>query len=252
MEQRDRYRSQVRAGAAGVRFHANTGVVPGLVLVAVGALFFLNNLHIFHVRDWLRFWPAVLIAIGIVKLVDSTYSGGRVFGGILVGFGGLYLARTLGYIDIGMGEIWPLFLVGLGLLLLVQRTGEWHVQFPDPSGTPVAGSGALKIDAVFSGRKRVVTSQDFPGGEVTAVFGGVELDLRQAGMAGDSALLEINAIFGGVELKIPRNWSVVMQGVGIFGGFSDSSFQPEPAQGPGVKQLIVKGSATFGGVEVKN
>jgi hypothetical protein len=224
--------------------------------VAVGALFFLNNLHIFYVRDWLRFWPAILVAIGIVKLVDSTYNGGRVFGGILIGFGGIFLARTLGYIDIGMREIWPLFLIGLGLLLLVQRTGEWHVVFPDPSGTRAASAeplkGALKIDAVFGGAKRVLTTQDFQGGEVVAIFGGVELDLRQTGMVADSAVLEINAVFGGVELKIPRNWSAVVQGVGIFGGYSDNSFQPDPALAPGVKQLIVKGAAVFGGVDVKN
>ena len=97
-----------------------------------------------------------------------------------------------------------------------------------------------------------MTSQDFQGGEVVAIFGGVELDLRQAGMTGDSAVLEINAIFGGVEIKIPRNWSAVVEGVGIFGGYADNSFQPDPAQGPGVKQLIVKGVAAFGGVDVKN
>jgi hypothetical protein len=187
-----------------------------------------------------------------VKLVDSRYAGGRVFGGIVAGFGAIFMARTLGYIDIGMREIWPLFLVGLGLMMLVQRTTEWHVKIPDPTGARTVGSGTVKIDAVFSGSKRVVTSQEFQGGEVVAVFGGVELDLRQAGMTGSSAVLEINAIFGGVELKIPRDWSAVVEGVGIFGGYADNAIQPEPANGPGVKQLIVKGVAAFGGVEVKN
>lgn len=261
MEQFDSYRRHHRIHG-GFVFRSNSGVIPGLVLVAVGALFFLNNLHIFYIRDWFKFWPAILIAAGIVKLVDSTYSGGRVFGGILAGFGGIFLARNLGYIDIGMREIWPLFLVGLGLLLLVQRTGEFHVKFPDPpdvivgmstgTGTRATGAGTVKIDAVFGGAKRVVTSQDFQGGEVVAVFGGVELDLRQAGMTGDSAVVEINAIFGGVEIRIPRNWSAVVEGVGIFGGYADNSLQPDPAQGSGVKQLIVRGVAAFGGVDVKN
>ena len=233
-----------------------------MILVGVGALFFLNNLHIFYIRDWFRFWPALLIAGGIVKLVDSNYAGGRVFGGVVAGIGGIFLARSLGYIDIGMREIWPLFLVGLGLLLLVQRTWEFHLKFSDPAATgtgasarvagPGAGAGAVRIDAIFGGSKRVVTSQDFQGGEVVAVFGGVELDLRQAGMTGDSAVVEINAIFGGVEIKIPRNWSAVVEGVGIFGGYADNSYQPDPAQGPGVKQLIVRGVAAFGGVDVKN
>jgi hypothetical protein len=258
MEQFDSYRRHRVRG--GVVFRSNSGVIPGLVLVAVGALFFLNNLHIIYVREWFKYWPAILIAAGIVKLVDSTYGGGRVFGGILAGFGAFFLARNLGYIDIGIREMWPLFLIGLGLLLLVQRTGEFHLKISDPvptglgagAGTRVSGAGTVKIDAVFGGAKRVVTSQDFRGGEVVAIFGGVELDLRQAGMTADSAILEINAIFGGVELKIPRNWSAVVEGVGIFGGYADNSLQPDPAQGPGVKQLIVKGIAAFGGVDVKN
>jgi hypothetical protein len=236
----------------GVVFKSNAGVLPGLILVAVGAIFFLNNLHIFYIHDIFRFWPAILIALGIVKLVDSSYGGGRVCGGILAALGGVFLARNLGYLDIGMYEIWPLFLIGLGILLLVQRTTEWHVKLPNPSGVRNVGANTLKVDAIFSGAKRVVTTQDFQGGEVTAVFGGIELDLRQAGMAADRAVLEINAVFGGVELKIPRNWSAVVEGVGIFGGYSDNSLQPDPSVIPVIKQLIVKGSAAFGGVEVKN
>ena len=63
-------------------------------------------------------------------------------------------------------------------------------------------------------------------------------------------LVDPNAIFGGVELKIPKSWSAVVQGAGIFGGYADETVQPDP--GPGVKQLIIRGTATFGGVEVKN
>ncbi|MBZ5619546.1 MAG: cell wall-active antibiotics response protein [Acidobacteriia bacterium] len=227
-------------------------MVPGLILIGVGALFFLSNLHIFYLREWVRFWPAILIAGGIVKLVDSTVAGGRVFGGVLVGFGGIFLARNLGYIDLGMREIWPLFLVGLGLLLLFQRTAEWHVKVPNPSEARVSDVNTLNVSAIFGGAKRVLTTQDFQGGHVLALFGGVELDLRQAAIVGDRAVLEIDAMFGGVELKIPQSWNAVVEGTGIFGGYADNTLQTNPALVPGVKQLIVKGAAVFGGVDVKN
>jgi len=231
---------------------SNSGLIPGLVLVAAGALFFLNNLHIIYIHEWVRFWPAILIAAGIVKLVDSTYAGGKLLGGILTGVGALLLARSLGYIDFGVRDIWPLFLIGIGILMLGQRTSDWHMQFPDAARARVSTADRVKIDTVFGGAKRVVTNQDFHGGEVVSVFGGVELDLRQAGMIADSAVLEINAIFGGVELKIPRNWSAVVEGVGIFGGYVDNTIQPENPEMLGVKRLVVRGAAIFGGVEVKN
>ncbi|HTS28306.1 MAG TPA: DUF5668 domain-containing protein [Bryobacteraceae bacterium] len=252
MEQFDNYNYWRHGERGGLVFRSNSGLIPGLILVGVGALFFLNNLHIFYIRDWFRFWPAILVAAGIVKLVDSTYPSGRVLGGILAGFGGIFLARALGFVDIGMREIWPLFLVGLGLLLLVQRNADWQMKLQVPGAPQVSKSGNVKVDAVLGGSKRVVTSQSFRGGEVTAVFGGVELDLRQANITEDSAVIEINAVFGGVEMKIPRNWSAVVQGIGIFGGYADNTVQPEPVLAPGVKQLIVRGAAVFGGVEVKN
>src|SRR6185369_7960654 len=128
MEHFDPFRPHPERG--GLDFRAHAGLVPGLILVAIGALFFLNNLHIFYIREWIRFWPAILIAAGIVKLVDSSFSSGRVAGGVLAAFGGLLLARNLGYLDLGMREMWPLLLIGLGVMLLVQRTGEWSVKIP--------------------------------------------------------------------------------------------------------------------------
>jgi len=142
--------------------------------------------------------------------------------------------------------------------MLFQRAEGWraHIHATQSFKAGITSDGAdnpntIKIDAVFSGGKRRILTQDFQGGEITTIFGGIELDLRQAAIAGDSAILEINAVFGGVEVRIPQNWNAVVQGVGIFGGFGDSTLQHN-VDAPVVKQLIVRGSAVFGGVEVKN
>jgi predicted membrane protein len=226
-------------------------LIPAIVLIAVGALFLLSNLHIFFIRDWLQYWPAILVAVGVVKLVDSQDNGGRVAGGILVGVGGLLLARSLGYIEVGIRELWPLVLIGVGVLMLFQRTGEWHWQFPSGVSDSVTGN-TLRETAVFGGGKRNVTATDFKGGKIDAVFGGFEIDLRRAAIEGDSASLELNAVFGGIEVRIPESWSVVAKGAGVFGGFVDSTTQPDPRIYPVVKRLVVRGAAVFGGVELKN
>jgi len=223
-------------------------VIPGFILVGIGALFLLNNLHLLYFQDWWRYWPAILIAGGIVKLVDSTHPGGRVFGGILVGVGGLFLAHTLGYLYIRPGDLWPLILIGLGLMLLFQRTMNWPGMQGGQGGRS-ASSGVLHAFAVCGGGKRKLA--EFQGGEVSAVFGGYEIDLRKATMTVDSAVLEINVVFGGAEVRIPENWIAAVEGAGVFGGFSDETVHPAE-QTPGVKRLIVKGSAVFGGVVIKN
>lgn len=235
--------------------------IPAIVLIGLGVLFFLNNLHIVAAHDVVRYWPAIFIAVGIVQLVDSVYAAGRVVGGAFVGVGAVLLARNLGYLDIRIHDLWPLILIGIGIMMLLQRTGVWRDKvffgmannrhfrrWREHQYTP----GMLNEYAVFGGGKRKVNTFDFKGGSVEAVFGGFEIDLRETVMAGDSAVLEANAVFGGIEIRIPITWSAVVQGVGVFGGYQDETTQPNATLIPNPKRLIVKGAAVFGGVEVKN
>jgi hypothetical protein len=69
-------------------------------------------------------------------------------------------------------------------------------------------------------------------------------------MAEDVAVLHVSALYGGVGIKIPPTWSAEVRGFGMFGGFGDHSIHPPVATG--MKRLIVKGAAIFGGVGIKN
>jgi predicted membrane protein len=225
------------------------GILPALVVIGIGVLFLLNNLNIVFMHDVWRYWPAILIAFGLVKMVDSPTSNGLLTGGVLVGIGGLFLADSLGFLNLTWASFWPLVLIGAGLLMLWSRLAPPWVGIPN--NPTVADEGALNENAVFGGVERKMSTDDFRGGQVSTTFGGVDIDLRQAGMRGDSAVLDINCIFGGVELKIPPNWLVISQVGAIFGGIGNHSAQPS-ANMPGVKRLYIKGSVVFGGVEVKN
>jgi hypothetical protein len=194
--------------------------------------------------------------------VDSAFASGRTVGGIFVAFGSIMLARNLGFLDVALRDLWPLILIGVGILMLLNRTTFWreglyvgisrssarHWRRREHEYRP----GMLDEYAVFGGGKRKVNTFDFKGGHVEAVFGGFEIDLREAVMEGDTAVLEANSVFGGIEIRIPRTWSAVVQGVGVFGGYSDETTQPDPTVVPNPKRLIVKGAGVFGGVEVKN
>ncbi len=235
--------------------------IPAIVLIGLGVLFFLNNLHVVAVHDVIRYWPAIFIAVGIVQLVDSAYPAGRIAGGAFVTVGAFLLARNLGYLDIRIHDLWPLILIGAGILMLLNRTVLWRDKlfagmannehfrrWRERDYTP----GMLNEYAVFGGGKRKVNTFDFKGGHVDAVFGGFEIDLRDAIMDSDMAVLEANAVFGGIEIRIPITWSAVVQGVGVFGGYQDETTQPNQSLIPNPKRIIVKGAAVFGAVEVKN
>jgi Cell wall-active antibiotics response 4TMS YvqF/Domain of unknown function (DUF5668) len=124
------------------------------------------------------------------------------------------------------------------------------------------GAPHLNEVNIFWGGKKKIIAKNFTGGEVVAIFGGYEIDLTEADMAGNQIEIEVVSIFGGGDIRVPRNWEVVMETVGIFGGCGDRTWHPEQAP-PGAtnpdgsavaptKRLIVKGVAIFGGLTIKN
>jgi hypothetical protein len=220
--------------------------LPAVILIAVGAIFLLNNFHLFPARDIWEYWPVALMIAGAFKLADSVLPAGRALGGILLVAGGILLSSNLGLIPIDIGDLWPLAIIALGVFMLVNRNANpWRYR-------SAFRSNMHQHAAVFGGGKRKINTDDFKYAKFDAVFGGFEIDFREANIIGDSATVEINAVFGGAEVRIPTNWSAVIQAAGVFGAFTDNSTQPNAASTPNFKRLYFKGAAVFGGVNIKN
>jgi len=223
----------------------------GGILVILGIAFLLSNLGWFHFRDVYKLWPALLVAAGVTKFVESRTPVNRASAGFLALMGAFLLAVNLGYIYFDLHRHWPVILIVVGIWIMIR-----NIMRPAPVresfGSWTMAGPVMDEVAVFSGGKRIVTAQDFRGGEIAAVFGGFEIDLHKAGMASDEAVIEANAVFGGIDIRIPENWSALVQGIGVFGGFDDKTEQPNVPPGIPVKRLIIKGAAVFGGVVVKN
>jgi len=101
----------------------------------------------------------------------------------------------------------------------------------------------------MGGVVRTNDSQDFQGGELTAIMGGCEIDLRQASIKSGEATIEIFAFWGGVEIKVPEDWGVDVQAIPLLGGIDDKS---RPPKGGSKKKLIITGYAIMGGAEIRN
>jgi hypothetical protein len=145
-----------------------------------------------------------------------------------------------------------------------ERTGKkWqppHSHWQPSSNWYDSSSPRLDDVNVFWGGRRRITSKNFMGGDIVAIFGGFEIDLTQADFPGNQVVVEVVTIFGGGEIRVPANWEVIVDSVGIFGGTGDRTSHPQPqnqeaAKAAGtapVKRLIVKGVSIFGGLTLKN
>jgi len=117
-----------------------------------------------------------------------------------------------------------------------------------PPASPAGAGGAERHLAILSGveRKGVWTVP----GEMTifCLMGGADLDLREARWSQRECTIVVNAIMGGADIKVAPDVHVIMEGVGIMGGYSGPGGGAEVRADSPV--LRVKGFALMGGVSV--
>lgn len=233
------------------------GIIIGALIVAAGLAILLDNLGIVRVHDIWRFWPLIMVALGISKALESRSPAGQVWGGLIALIGVAFLLDSL-HIQILNFDVtdvvWPIAIIGFGVYLLLRAMDRRRYVTGSPAGAPVpaATDSSLGAWAIFSSVKRKVDSQDFKGGEAVAIFGEVRIDLRKAAIAGEQAVIDVNALFGGVDIRVPENWSVVMKGAGVFGAFEDKTIPPRVDPGVKPPQLVITGTAVFGATKVDN
>lgn len=225
------------------------GMVMGVILVLVGIAFLLGHLGIISINLW-RFWPLLVVFAGLSHFISHR----RAWGIFVMSAGVILQLNQLGITHFGWAAFWPMMLIAVGLYVM-WGSFQWGSK-PVPGSTSAAGDPRTTLNeaVVFGGLERRMTSQDFQGGDVTAIFGGVELDLTEANMVANEATLAITAIFGGVEVRVPPTWQVAYRGAPIFGGVEDKTRTArvdDPAN-PSPKTLVITGAVIFGGLEIKN
>ena len=239
----------------------------GVVLVFLGVLFLLENLNLIEARSLLRtYWPALLVAWGVARLLSGR-RGERVFGGTAIVAGGLLLSnRLLGW-DIEIWRIfWPLLLIALGVHFLVHsRRRSAHPRMHDPSPSDASAVDADEIGpgqdevadesatftqlAFMASVQRKNVSQALRGGRVNAFMGAAVIDLRECRMASGEVLVDVFTMMGEVVLRIPRDWAVDSRVSAVMASVEDRADVPADAS---AKRLVVHGSAFMGNVEITN
>lgn len=223
-------------------------VVIGLMVIAVGVIFTLDNLGIIYADDYLRFWPAALVLIGAVKVWHARRDGRGLAGGVIfLGIGSYMLINHLIYIRLDARAIFPLILVFLGGFMV------WRGVFaPSNRSRPSDGLSRFSSLAVMGGCSRRTNSPAFEGADLTAIMGGCDIDLRDASIAPNTeAIIDVFAFWGGIDLKVPEEWVVVNRVIPLMGGVDDKTRTPIAGSAP-QKRLVVRGIVIMGGISIRN
>jgi predicted membrane protein len=241
----------------------NNSITFAFLVIAAGCLLLCFNTGLLNPlwKDYFFSWYMLLLVVGAICICRYHFITGL----ILAAVGKFFLmdkASALFRDDFNyeafITTYWPLLIIIFGVIILLMvfirpnrlRTYNhscWN------SNKSTAGNensdGKINYKYVFSGTEQVILDPVFRGGDIEAIFGGLELDLRRTTLPEGETFLYINALFGGVEITAPESWDIEVRSNALFGGVYDE--RSKNADKDRTRKLIIVTKCKFGGVEIK-
>ena len=215
--------------------------IVGIFIIIIGELFLLKNFGVLPQEFfWKVFsWQVILILIGIVFYFNSNKSIGLT----------LIVLGILSWIP----DIWPVLIIALGVFVIIKNKTNYFSNAKAENSSDIYDPKQMINDAsIFGAAKKSYQIDKFKGGNITAIFGGSEIDLSDCTLADGSNKLDIFFLFGGSNIKVPSTWKVLIEVTPILGAFSDRRIMQQSQVFDNSKILIISGVTIFGGGELKN
>lgn len=216
-----------------------------IVVVALGGVLLLKNLDIINISwdiFWGTVWAAGFVLSGLVNIFNYRNKTAWIWGLLLVAIGILIGLNSYGIVDVSIWKVfWPVVLIAAGLAMMF-NTSPKGVKRSKKLNKDNAGNEKI---ACFWGEEDAVKG-DYTGGSLVAIFGGVDLDLRQAKIK-DGSVIEIFTFCGGVNITLPDDVIIENEVRGFLGGTDDKTLPKDSVK----KTLYLKGECILGGLEIK-
>lgn len=213
----------------------------GLCFILVGVLLCFKAVGILDVTLFFKGWWTLFIIIPcFFGLFEGEYFGNLI--GLLIGLS--LLSSIQGWISFGLilKLIFPITLVLIGISILAR---EFTCKDKNHNFKNLTFESEEVITAIFSEQK-VCCEKNFKGSDVEAIFGSVELDLRESHLDKETTL-KVMAIFGGATILLPQDVKAVVKSTPIFGGVDNHVKHREDCK----KTIYIDATAVFGGVDIR-
>ncbi len=220
-----------------------SNILWGLFFIIIGVGFAGNAFDLWDFELFFRGWWTLFIIIPCaISLIQNGFRVSNL-AGLLIGI--MLLMSSMGIIDANvMGKlIVPFIFVFIGLSMIFKNLfhgdrGHINVKYQ---------GGSSEHSAIFAGNSYQITGEKFFGTTINAIFGGVDLDLRNA-IIDEDVVINATAVFGGIDIKVPSNVKVKVSNVPIFGGVDNKA---GTSPDPNAPIIFLNSTCMFGGIDIK-
>ena len=219
-------------------------ILGGIAIIVAGVLFALKALDIINFSIFFDGWWTLFIIVPCASgLITRQEKTGNIIG-LLFGVLLLLCCQDILSFSLLWKLLLPAIIVIIGFKMVFSgvfnnKSNAIFNSMKQNGKKPTSGC------ATFSGCKLNFDNEIFEGADLTATFGGVECDLRNAIITKDCAI-RVSAIFGGIDILVPGHVNVKSSTTSIFGGVSNKT-----ATNKNAPTIYINGTCLFGGVDVK-
>lgn len=221
-----------------------TNALGGVIFILLGVIFAGNAMNVWSIDLFFNGWWTVFIIVpSFIGLFQNGSRTGSMVG-LIIGIMLLLSAQDI--LDWStMGKmILPIIFIIIGLNIIFNRGFRKDKLYSNASANR---EGIQEYTAVFAGNDVVFPYEEFNGANIAAIFGGVDLNLKDAIIDKD-VVINSTSIFGGVNIIVPPNVNVKVSSVPIFGGTSNKT---NPYRDNDIHTIYVNSTCIFGGAEIK-
>ena len=205
--------------------HKTGNLWSGVVLIALGVMFLLDNMKMIDFSEVVRtYWPMLLILGGISILLSRS---------------------RISSASTGSSTANP-----------PSAAGEVKDVFNDRNDN--TDTDHISYSSVFGDLSLRLLSANFRGGTVSTVFGDTTIDLSSATLADGENKVKVSGVFGDVRVMLAPSMPYAISANSLFGaiqaagqkrdGFSSALAVESPDYAPASKKLRIEVSQVFGDV----
>lgn len=221
-----------------------TNIFLGLSLIVLGIIMLGNYIGIFSVDIFFDGWWTVFIIVpSILGIFDRR---GRTASLIFLLIGILLLLNQQNILprDLSWKILFASIIIIVGVRIVI--SGFYKNKVNIDFNFQGSEADDQTYTAIFSGYKRKYSNEEFKGANLTAIFGGIDLDIRDAVIKHDVVINSVS-IFGGCNIIVPNNVNIKTAGTNIFGGV-DNKIKNHTS---GFYTIYLNTTSIFGGVDIK-